>query len=542
MEFKSIKTVVVDDENIIRRGIERLITSCGEQWEIIGSFRNGKELIDHCLEQKIEFELLITDIKMPEMDGLTLIKELKKMFSFSAIVISGYDDFSYLQTAVREGAIDYLLKPIDRDEFKVQLQNAYETIQRERIKQQQFNEMKMSTYQATHTKQIQQLSKATFLHYLDLSQMEWTKDFPTGTFLLISGSIDMHVSKSNTTLILETDNYLLTIKNIIENVSVKYSVEHNLKLWCWEGEKGSFWLLISKDKGEMSSFKGTGLANLLKITIKKSTAYTASFAISSNFDDLSLIPTIKEELQRILQFRLIYGGNRIYGLDLVGADHETSQLVHKKVEQAIQQLMFTLDKRDCSEIKSKIDILFEEFKKIKTPYEIEQSVYSLAIQTAYYLIKHKRASIDIQGINEIMLLSKKMANMHNLKVELTNWLLNIVESLTVTENDPQVDRIQVAKKWIEGHLEQKITIEKIAQQVFMNPTYFCELFKNETGETVLDYVTRVRLYKAKELLLNTDDKIYEVIEKVGYVDKKHFNKLFKKFFGDSPSLFREKTK
>jgi two-component system response regulator YesN len=76
----------------------------------------------------------------------------------------------------------------------------------------------------------------------------------------------------------------------------------------------------------------------------------------------------------------------------------------------------------------------------------------------------------------------------------------------------------------------------------MNPTYFCEFFKNQTGETVLDYVTRIRIEKARELLLKTDLKIYDISIKVGYTDTKYFSKLFKKHYGEVPSKFKERMK
>jgi two-component system response regulator YesN len=87
-----------------------------------------------------------------------------------------------------------------------------------------------------------------------------------------------------------------------------------------------------------------------------------------------------------------------------------------------------------------------------------------------------------------------------------------------------------------------ITIEKIAREIPMNPTYFCEYFKSQTGVTILDYVTKTRLEKAKELLVTSDLKIYDIAEQVGYADTKYFSKLFKKYYGEVPSKFKEKVK
>jgi two-component system, response regulator YesN len=128
LKTRKIKTIVVDDENRIRRGIERLILSCGEEYEVVGSFKSAIELIKCTQNKSISFDLLFTDIKMPGMDGLELIRELRNWASFEAVVISGFNDFKYVQTAIREGAIDYMVKPLMRDEFRVQLDKIKEKI------------------------------------------------------------------------------------------------------------------------------------------------------------------------------------------------------------------------------------------------------------------------------------------------------------------------------------------------------------------------------------------------------------------------------
>jgi two-component system response regulator YesN len=118
--MNTIRTIIVDDEARIRRGIERIIQNTGDSFEIIGTFSNGIEVIEFLKKDYNDFDLLITDVKMPKLDGLALIKEIKNMdwkYDFLSIIVSGYDDFQFLQTAIREGAFDYILKPIKRNQF-----------------------------------------------------------------------------------------------------------------------------------------------------------------------------------------------------------------------------------------------------------------------------------------------------------------------------------------------------------------------------------------------------------------------------------------
>lgn len=130
MRDHTIRVIVVDDEPKLRRGIERLIQAEGPEWEIVGSFGSGRQCIDMIKEMNISFDVIFTDVRMPLIDGLQLLKALKQnpTNDFSAVIISGYNDFSYVQTAMREGAVDYLVKPIDRSELKRRLSKIKEEV------------------------------------------------------------------------------------------------------------------------------------------------------------------------------------------------------------------------------------------------------------------------------------------------------------------------------------------------------------------------------------------------------------------------------
>lgn len=116
--MERIKIIIVDDEPKILKRIVRMVEAQGEIWDIIGAFSDGIEAIEKIEQKKLIFDLLLTDVQMPEISGLQLINRLKEKFSFESIIISGFDDFVYLQTALEEGVSNYLLKPIHRDQLK----------------------------------------------------------------------------------------------------------------------------------------------------------------------------------------------------------------------------------------------------------------------------------------------------------------------------------------------------------------------------------------------------------------------------------------
>lgn len=188
--MQTIKTLIVDDEARIRRGIERLVNSCGDEFEVVATASDGMEALDCFRAAHGTIDLLITDVKMPEMDGLTLIKEAKKTYSFYPLLISGYDDFAYLQTALREGALDYLLKPVDREQFRQRMSEIGTIINNERYQNQRRGEMERGESKLAHTRQVQTLSYITSMD-MDMTTLGyWVDEFPKGSYLLFHIRMD----------------------------------------------------------------------------------------------------------------------------------------------------------------------------------------------------------------------------------------------------------------------------------------------------------------------------------------------------------------
>ncbi|MCP8967763.1 helix-turn-helix domain-containing protein [Ectobacillus ponti] len=358
MHHDAIRVAIADDESMIRNGIQRLVSLHGDGWDIVGSFKNGKEL----LESGLQFDLLITDVKMPLMDGLTLIRELRRQMAFEAIVISGFDDFPYLQTAIREGAADYILKPIDREEF----------------------------------------------------------------------------------------------------------------FGC-----------LSKVQAKIRGAKKQGFV-----------MWTPSL----------------EEQQRIHA----RGNQTVRAEDLMG------------------QLLPAVEQVDRQAAERLLQRFFQQLNQASLQ-EIEKCIQSLYVQTVSLLVKDgSLQEVDVSWDGS------RLSTLAQVQEYARVWLGHIMNLLENRYRQRKADPIALAKQWIAQHLHESITIERIAKEVYMNTTYLSEQFKSQTGETVLDYVTRLRLQKAKELLLRSDLKVYEISQQVGYADTKYFSKLFKKHFGELPSQFKEK--
>ncbi|SHS25234.1 transcriptional regulatory protein [Mycobacteroides abscessus subsp. abscessus] len=538
----TIKTVIVDDEARIRRGIERLVKSFGDEWEIIGTYSDGKEAYETIINNHINVDLVITDVKMPEMDGLSLVRNLKKTHSFFAFFISGFDDFQYLQSAIREGAINYILKPIDREQFRTELQEVKEKVMKKRIEQQDLKEAYEKASQLKYIKQVRLLSEMTWMEDKDVSMLNWNEEFPIGNYELAYISIDQVSMKTKEVASREWEVWNFAIENILEETLKNEFYNEKIWSWWWRNGKFNYWVLLNQqskiDSHSLTSVTDQFIKNLQQ-NIRDYTPYTASVSVGNEFQDIMELPNYKNKLLSLLQFRIIHGGNNIFKYDFIKNELEQkTKGISSGIYMRTQQIMFRLEQKDEEKVLESLQAYFNEIETLSSPGLVEEAINYLFIKIVNIWIDHDGYCVDPYLLDEAMQITKQATSFNQLKDRTKYWILSMMKKIQSLK-DNQPDSIQQAKQWINANLGENITVKRIAEYVYMNPTYFCEYFKNMTGVTVLDYVTKKRLEKAKELLEVPDIKIYDISSSVGYHDAKYFSQLFKKWQGYSPSQYRD---
>ncbi|MFJ7725172.1 response regulator [Neobacillus sp. NPDC097160] len=543
--MRGIKTVIVDDEPRIRKGIERLVLSNGEEWEVVGVFSDGQEAYEAIVNQVESIDLLITDVQMPIMDGLTLIKKLNsESHDFFTMFISGYDDFKYLQEAIREGAIDYILKPIDREKFQLQLDEVKEKIRNKQKEVERRKDIEERALQLTYAKQIHHLSELTWNVETDFSLMDWTFQFPKGHYKLVHIDIDQMLAKVNGVSPSVLRDWHVAVEKMMNELLVDGLGHQEVKHWIWKKGNVSFWLLLLHDEpaGEGPSFTFTMEEYLLQLkkTIQRDFPFTVSIAYGNEFEDLSLLPAMRDQLVSLMQFRIIEGGNKIFHLSTLNhLSNEKTVMMPSSVYKYTEQTVHAVREKNERKVLKAISGFFHELETVKSPVLIQESIQYLCIRIIKCWMENDGFGEEINLLMKAIQLTKKAANLTQLKEGIKDWVTSLVNKLK-EKDASHSDPISKAKEWIHHNLSESITIKKVADQVYLNPTYLCEYFKAQTGETVLNYVTKTRLKKAMELLEKTDLKIYDVSVRVGYQDTKYFGRLFKQWTSQSPSQYREK--
>ncbi|MFC0471243.1 response regulator [Halalkalibacter kiskunsagensis] len=545
--MNKIKTIIVDDEIRIRRGVERLLKKDGDQWDIIGTFSDGIEVIEFLKQNPTQIELLITDVKMPEMDGLTLIKEINKLnpnTKYSSIIVSGYDDFQFLQTAIREGVSDYILKPIDRIEFAELLNKVKENIHEQRKRNFQWNDLVKQANKLSTTKQTQLLRDAMSSKPEDIAMMYWVKDFPDGIYQLLYVSTDEFPAKTKEYTPKDWQTMTYAVENIVDEFTTNFSnTNQENRGWWWRESGFHFWILLFNPKLEEDEFyeRGREFSNDLKSSIQLYTRFRFSIAQSYPFEDISVLSEMKKQLQSTIRMKMLVGGNKVFpslGSNEMETGKEKSTIT-VEVKELLNKLINMIGSSNTTEFENELHSLFKYVTKFQSPLEIEYTIQYIIVHMYRVCMENLEPSVFMTDLDEMVDSLKTESNLFRFKHLLKQLVLQVHYKHIAYQENHTYDPIVKAKLWIQENYREKITIKEISEMVYMNPTYFCQYFKKQTGQTVLDYITDLRLKKAKEMLQETELKVTEISSLLGYQDTKYFSRLFKQKWNRSPSEFKK---
>jgi two-component system response regulator YesN len=515
--IQEIHVVVADDEPMIRRGIARLIEECGEQWKVLATFANGSEALDYMKNPEIRVDLLVTDVKMPIMDGLALIQEARKYQPLLPLVISGYDDFEYVRTALREGAIDYLLKPINRSLFRLQMKEIQHKIRR-RKRQDEFGALQQWLYEGDS---------------LGMTG-NWRTAFLEKSYRLLCVSLDEPPLKTRTYTRRDWELSMYAVENILEETVDGAVLGQTGRGWVWQGGKRMCWILMGDAEGVDQ------LAESVRLNVLRYMGLSVTVSVSSEFTDMHSLPGVRDDVMSLLYLRLVYGGNRVIAADRMLAISESA--IPVKLRQIVQRLRLEIGRESDGETKSLLDDYFREIESLNAPENIRHAVEYLILHIHGACLETGHEEEQTRILSNLAKIDQHTASFHQLRKQLDHLLLLV--SASIREKRSKTDRTPVnrAKVWIKQHLGEPLTIQSIAEQIPMNPTYFCEIFKTHTGETVLNYVRRLRMEEAARLLIETDGKLLDITDKVGYNDVKYFSRQFKRHFGVLPSSYKDIAK
>lgn len=525
------KIIIVDDEMLARIGIKSLISGNEKEYVVVGEAENGKKALE--MIEELHPDIVITDMKMPVMNGIDLIKQAKELLNPpDFIVLSSYDDFDYVKQALVLGAKDYFLKLELTPEQLISTLDRVSKIRSEIGKEER---MKQSYVEHFSSKDIE-IVKGMFLK--EIIQGSYYKENEIEQKLqdlgvtLPQGRIQVGVILLNGTEIhkkykdKDIDLFQFSVQNIISEIVSDYRYAHTVFT-----RSNEITVIYGQMKDvEMSQTIEDLMSTMLK-ALKTYLNITGLIGISGIHVEYNSIKIgYKEALTNASQHQMSNG--------LVESVNNSDSLF-LNINDYIKQFDMIIE---ISDIVRMEQCLGSIIKIIKARHSVDKHVLKslcsalLFSISSYVAEQHPTFKIEEEWESDPY---------HSLDHLYTDydyivWIQRLMKTTDLLFNALGESRkiIHEAKKFIQSHYAKNISLEAIAEELNISPNYLSHLFRKETKESVVEYITRYRIDQAKKLLRTTHYKVYEVGQMVGYESEQYFSRVFKKVVGIPPAKYK----
>ena len=504
-----IKILLVDDEREEREGISWLIEKYQYPLEIMQA-SNGKEALQ-CIE-KTKIDILFTDVKMPIMDGLELAKKVHDTRpEIKIIIFSAYGEFSYAKQALEANAVSYLLKPIEIEEFQKIMVSVIESVQRENEEGQRlqtaevqnrrnllykiFSSAKIEQEEAEKAEQILNLGTGKNCRILDI---EFTENFFEEYEEIFLQFLKMYLG---------------------EKISYLEMYPNEAYVIVWDSR------FLTGDELEKQ------LQKILR-DLQVKTRSEAAVIISEVVDSAKKLEKQLVQIHKI-QAELFGYGNQI--VSTRGYYSET-ELYAQDAERAARQMMQAIESMDIELIAKQNDQLIKVVASLDKVSKIYLQNLLYSIIKAIYDKVPKIEFEEALALAEALFRAKSLKNMIEVYQNAVDKMLSFLDG----EEQDESRIIQKIKNLIEKEYAKDISLNYVAENVNLTPAYVSYIFKKETGQTLVKYVTDIKMMKARKMLEEGTMKIVQVAKTCGYENQSYFNRLFKNYYGVTPKQLREK--
>ncbi len=530
------RIMLVDDEEEVRGAIIKKIDWKRLGFVVVGDAENGEDALEKM--EQLEPDVVMTDIRMPYMDGLSLTERIHQKYpSVKVLIFSGYDDFEYAQQAIKLNVTEYILKPVNVEELTEILTRVHANLDDE-IEQ----------------KRNVSLLRENYRKNLPIIREIFLND-------MVSGNLEEAVMearlKEYEVDILNAQKWFVAVINVEETAA--------------EGRHPSFHQEAELIPISVRQMVADKLGQYCRFTIfNVHSEFVLILAVDEENNQTALIDLLGDicrECKKILAVAVTIGiGNSCTGLGDIGSSYQAAvdALGYKEIV-GVGNAIYINDVEPVSRGKLLLDSKEESALiaaiKFGPEEKIEEAVHTIVMKMGDAKVHVKQYQVYLLSVINCM---TKLAQQYDLELQelfdlgqnytqlidglhkpedLSAWLIQngcrMNEMMNQERDNAAKQMVREAKKYIEANYSNPdLSVEMICRHLHLSPAYFSTIFKKETGQAYIAYLTEVRLQKAVELLTDTDDKTYVIAAKVGYQEQNYFSYVFKKRFGVSPTRFR----
>lgn len=536
-----LKVFLVEDESVIREGFRDKIPWEQYGFQLVGEAGDGEMALP--MIRKLKPDLLITDIKMPFMDGLSLSEIVKEEFpKIKIIIISGYDDFEYARQAIKAGVDQYLLKPITRTTLRGVLLEMKEKIEQG---------MEQKDYQAQYQDEVQEFEQFSLRRFFEK---------------ILEGKLsvkEIYEEAAAQSLQLTASCYNLLLFSIYEKAEVS-SRESRERLIRKQEEVFHYFLrhpqyilfrfnvscygvLIKSEQSQMEELTENSLAHLKKVCAPEEDHLEWYVAVGTEVERLSMLPQCYKDANHYFAYRFIkpglhvlsettlsdclagQGEKNIGTVDFMQMDPEIirdflSRGEDKEIHDFVESYLYNIQ----NALKSR---MFRSYVILNIRFAVVAFLESIGADQAEYLEEIEHAVQMIRSEDS----------------EIFEYFAGMLE--TAMEIRDRINSCQGGKMlkkaldYIDDHYDcDTLSLNLVAENIGMSASYLSAIFSQNMQKTFVEYVTEKWIEKAKKLLKQTDKNSGEIAKEVGYKDSHYFSFVFKKLQGCSPREYRAEKK
>lgn len=509
-----MRIVIVEDEIRIREGMSKLISKTFPEHEVIGSAPNGQEGLELIIEKNPD--LVITDVKMPQMDGLEMISILfEKKVKIKVIVLSAYAEFSYAQQAMHWGVSEYLIKPLVVNDLvhaikNIEVQLAEAEMQNPDILGRLDHILFGLIFGGIEVDENLSLfleNKYGFHNNTQFSEVQ----------IYLGKQYVKNVDKSKRDL----ERFLKTKKNL--NYCILEIPKERMLLIILYGYEDQHALERWFQNRVISQTRGMGVPN-------RSYGWINAVGIKE----------LKPSYQKLLQYmdwNISFGNSVMISYPKILQVQTATCIYPIDIENQLKAALCSYNKNEVHKCIERFNEYFEN-GKIYTPKEIKESY--VRFLWAMMNVAKEIGMLNHEQLEQQKILERIMSSMN--KNDL--WLITEEVFACVKKDDKKYEdrlslNVRKAENIIHEYYQTGITLEEIAAKLGITPEYLGMQFHKEKGVTFSTYMKEFRITKAKELLIGSRMKIYEIAEKVGYSDAKYFSRVFRESTNQLPAEYRK---
>lgn len=527
-----LKVLIADDEKKVCRLIQMLCDWKKLDMELVGTAYNGIQAME--MVEQYRPDILITDICMPGCDGIEVIKHARdKGIFLEVLIISGYTDFKYAQSAIRYGVVDYLLKPIKQQELEETLLKLGARCRQERARLD-------ASHQLLQYMESDQLRRRCGI-FFDLLLPASTREIPELEVLnerycyhFIPGLFRILVLKLDSTTGRNVGQAIQTVSAGMEEKLRAFLEECCQEMEICQDGDTSF-IICNYSKESSHQFRQAVRNAVDQILMKRFQLGEIVFSLGMGkaVSDCSQLGVSLDGALAAVRERLLEGCDRLLEPPDVPYQKDYSELIAGFNHNCAKALELMDEKMALSCVDQLKESLLAE--KSITGSDLLKVVSSVGIHAMTNGLKNDHRG-EISGFHKECEECYQVDQLFRL---LGERLCGMIESSRQEHQEEERRPVRLAKQYLMNHYTEAITLELVAAQVGFSSSYFSSVFKKEAGIGFADYLTQLRMEKAKDLLKNSKTNIKDICVEVGYSDLKHFTATFRKYTGLKPGEFRK---